>query len=156
MRRPYLVLLLAFLAGAFSGLYAADVAIIVNKGNSVDAMTAKQLKQIFAGEKARWADGQKIQTLATGAATPEHKVAIRFLFGMSEPDYQKYCLHATFVGTPQLVPRDSGTSQAVLNFVALIPGAIGFIRADLAGSSVKVVKIDGMSPGDAGYPLTDK
>jgi hypothetical protein len=67
-------------------------------------------------------------------------VAIKFLFGMNEPDYQKYCLHATFVGTPQLVPRDSGTSQAVLNFVAL----------------VKVVKIDGLGPGDAGYPLTDK
>jgi ABC-type phosphate transport system substrate-binding protein len=147
------------LVAALGPLHAADsgaVAIIVNKGNSVDAMTAKQLKQIFAGEKSRWADGQKIQTLATGAATPEHKVAIKFLFGMNEPDYQKYCLHATFVGTPQLVPRDSGTSQAVLNFVALIPGAIGFIRADLAGSSVKVVKIDGLGPGDAGYPLTDK
>jgi len=137
---------------------AADgVAIIVNKANTgADGMTAKQLKQIFSGEKARWTDGQKIQTLATGVAEPEHKGAIQFLFGMSEPEYQKYCLHAVFVGTPQAVPRDSGASSAVLNLVALIPGAIGFVRADLVNGTVKVVKIDGLGPGDAGYVLAGK
>ena len=136
---------------------ASDVAIVVNKANTgADGMTAKQLKQIFSGEKARWADGQKIQTLATGAAEPEHKVAIQFLFGMSEAEYQKYCLHAVFVGTPQAVPRDSGASSAVLNLVALIPGAIGFVRADLVNATVKVVKIDGLGPGDAGYALAGK
>ena len=129
------------------------VAIVVNKGNSVETLSAKELKQIFTGEKTHWMDGQKIQTLATGAATPEHKVAIQFLFGMNEADYQKYCLHATFAGTARPVPMEAATSQAVLNYVALIPGAIGFIRADLASPNAKVIKVDGMAPGDPGYPI---
>lgn len=132
------------------------VAIVVNKGNSIDGLTSKQLSQIFSGEKARWADGQKIQTLATSATEPGHKLAIQVLFGMSEADYQKYCIHANFVGNAQQVPRDSGTSEAVLNFVKLIPGAIAFVRADAVNPSVKVIKVDGMGPGDPGYPLAAK
>jgi len=130
------------------------VAIVVNKANSIDTLSAKQLKLIFSGEQAHWGDGQKIQTLATSPMEPEHKVAIQFLFGMSEADYQKYAIHATFVGNAQQVPRDSGSSQGVLKFVGLIPGAIGFVSADSVNPSVKIVKIDGMAPGDPGYPLT--
>jgi ABC-type phosphate transport system substrate-binding protein len=145
-----------FAAGATSisaGGGPGTVAIVVNKANSIDDLSSKQLKQIFSGEKVRWTDGQKIQTLATSAASPEHRLAVQFFFGMNESEYQKYCMHATFVGTPQLIPRDSGTSQGVLNFVALIPGAIGFVRADLVTANVKVLKIDGVAPGDEAYPL---
>jgi len=132
---------------------AVSVAFIVNKTNPADTLPAKQLKQIFNGEKARWPNGEKIHTMATGAATPEHKVAIPFLFGMDEAEYQKYCIHANFVGTPQQFPADFGSSQQVLNFVSSLPGGIGFIRADAVTAAVKILKIDGKGPGDPGYAL---
>jgi ABC-type phosphate transport system substrate-binding protein len=158
-RRAALVTAIAtVLAGSAAVTFAAgsdsDVAIIVNKANKIETISAKDLKQIFAGEKTRWPDGGKIQTLATSAAMPEHKTAIRFLFGMSEPDYQKYCIHASFVGEAQKVPRESGTSPVVQGLVAVIPGAVGFVRASQVSPAVKVLKIDGMAPGDPGYPLS--
>ena len=158
MRTLITLTLLAVLAPAPESRAAGSgaVAIVVNKGNAVEALTAKQLQQIFSGEKARWADGQKIQTLATSAADPGHKVAIQFLIGMSEPEYQKYCIHANFVGNAQQVPRESGSSEAVLNLVKLIPGAIAFVRTDAVNPAVKVVKVDGMTPADPGYPLAAK
>jgi ABC-type phosphate transport system substrate-binding protein len=149
-----LALLLANARTAAAG--GDDVAIVVNKANKIETISAKDLKQIFSGEKPRWPDGGKIQTLATSAAMPEHKTAIQFLFGMSEPEYQKYCIHASFVGEAQKVPRESGASLAVLNLVAVIPGAVGFVRAGLVspGASVKIVRIDGKAPGEPGYPLS--
>ena len=98
-------ILAAFLitsTGAFAG-GGTDVAIVVNKANKLDTISSRDLKQIFSGDKTRWPDGSKVQTLAPSAVMPEHKAAIEFLFGMSEPDYQKYCIHANFVGEPQKV-----------------------------------------------------
>jgi hypothetical protein len=40
---------------------------------------------------------------------------------LSEPEFQKYCIHARFVGDIQQVPRDFGTPQMVLRMVGLIP-----------------------------------
>jgi ABC-type phosphate transport system substrate-binding protein len=129
------------------------IAIIVNKANIVDMLSAKQLKQIFSGEKARWPDGQKIQTLAAGSGPPDYEGAIQFLFGMNETEYRKYRLHASFTGNLEQIPREPGLAQVVVNLVAFAPGAIGFVRADLVNPSVKVIKIDGFAPGAEGYPL---
>lgn len=151
--------LAALMAIATSGLAGGSgvaVAIIVNKNNPVESMTVKQLKQIFTGEKTRWPNGDRIQTMAAGAATPEHKAAIPFLFGMEEAEYQKYCLHANFVGTPQIFPADFGSSATVQKFVSTINGSIGFVSAEAVSPAVKVVKIDGKSPGEPGYPMNPK
>jgi hypothetical protein len=43
---------------------------------------------------------------------------------------------------------------AVLNLVAVIPGAVSFVRASMVTPVVKILKIDGKAPGDAGYPLS--
>jgi ABC-type phosphate transport system substrate-binding protein len=155
--RPAVVFSAALILSVASVTFAGgetDVAIVVNKANKTDTISSKDLKQIFAGEKTRWPSGGAIITLATGAAAPEHKTAIRFLFGMSEPDYQKYCIHAAFVGEPQKVPRDSGESAKVLSLVSVIPGAVGFVRAGLVTPAVKILKVDGMAPGDSGYPIS--
>jgi len=129
------------IVSAFAADVPPGIAIIINKDNKTDTVSTKDLRQIFAGDTVRWPGGVPIQTMATGAATPEHRIAIQFLFGMTEPEYQKYCIHATFVGSSQRVPRDFGTSQAVLRFVGFVPGAIGFIRADAINPSVKVLAI---------------
>jgi len=144
---------LAVLATTMSGGGGPGVVIIVNKANSVTTLSAKQLRQIFRGEKARWPDGEKIQTLAPNAAEPGHSLGIRFLFEMGESEYQKYAIHASFVGHPEQAPRESFSSAAVVNMVGIIPGAIGFVRADTVNPNVHVVKIDGLVPGEEGYPL---
>jgi len=158
MRLTFALCLVAAALGTamatFAGAVGNEVAIIVNKANKIETISAKDLKAIFSGEKARWPDGSKVQTLATSATMPEHKSAIKFLYGMSEPEFQKYCIHASFVGEPQRVPRDSGASGAVVGMVAATPGAVGFVRASAVTPTVKVLKVDGMAPGDPGYPVT--
>jgi ABC-type phosphate transport system substrate-binding protein len=151
-----LVSLAAIAAAGMSGSAGVAVAIIVNKNNPVDSVPVKQLKQYFSGDKSRWPNGDKVHTMATGAATPEHKVAIPFLFGMDEAEYQKYCIHANFVGTPQIFPADFGSSATVIRFVSTLAGGIGFVNGEAVTPAVKVLKIDGKAPGEPGYPITGK
>jgi hypothetical protein len=60
------------------------------------------------------------------------------------------------VGEQQKVPRDSGASASVIGLVGVMPGAIGFVSSGLVmpGAPVKVLKIDGVAPGEPGYPLS--
>jgi len=129
------------------------IVIIVHKTAAVDSLSTKQLKEIFFGGKTRWPNGQPIQTLSTSPDTQEHAAAIQFLFGMTEAEYEKYVLQANFTGKGAEVPRDAGSAQAVVNLVGLIPGAISFARVSLVNGRVKVIRIDGLAPGDKGYPL---
>jgi ABC-type phosphate transport system substrate-binding protein len=157
MRRAWAIPAIALAVGHAALLTAGggDVAVVVNGANRMDSISSKDLKQMFAGEKTRWPDGGKVQLLATNSAMPEHKIAIRFLFGMSEAEYEKYCLHASFAGEAQKAPRDAGPSISVAGMVAALPGALGFVRAGFVIAGVKVLKIDGLKPGDPGYPLSE-
>jgi ABC-type phosphate transport system substrate-binding protein len=136
-----------------SGEGPTAVAIIVNKASSVDTLSARDVKQIFSGVKKRWPDGQRITTLGPGPDAPEHAEAVQFFFGMSETEYRKYCIQATFTGNTDQVPKEYASSQAAANLVQVIPGAIAFVRADVVSSNVKLVKIDNKAPGEPGYPL---
>jgi hypothetical protein len=40
-----------------------------------------------------------------------------------------------------------------LDQVSHVPGAMAFVQASSVGKGVKVLKIDGKLPGQAGYPL---
>ena len=52
----------------------------------------------------------------------------------------------------ELVEPLTGVAVAK-QFVSVTPGAISYIRASDADDSVKVVKVDGHAPGEAGYAL---
>jgi ABC-type phosphate transport system substrate-binding protein len=45
------------------------------------------------------------------------------------------------------------SAAAVRQFVAATPGAIGYLLASDVDDSIKIVKVDGKAPGEAGYPL---
>jgi ABC-type phosphate transport system substrate-binding protein len=157
MRNSLVISALTILMSAAPAMTAdapsGTVVIIVNQANPIENVSTRELKQLFQGARARWPDGEKIQTLAPSASEPGHKEAVRVIFGMTEADFQKFALHAAFVNNPEAIPRDSGPSAAVVNLVSLIPGGIGFVHGGLTMPRVKVLKIDGKSPGDPDYPL---
>ena len=81
---------------------------------------------------------------------------LREVYQMSEQDYQTFFLQATFTGNVQSAPKKLNSPAAMRQFVADNPGAIGYVRLKDVDDSVKIVKIDGKSPGDDGYKLKIK
>ena len=134
----------------------ADLAVIVGKSSSLDSVTAAELTKIFRAEKPKGSDGVKFVLSMREAASPERNSVLSQIYQMSEAEYTKFFLQATFTGAVQSAPKQVTGAAAAKQFVSGTPGAICYVRGGEADDSVKVLKIDGKAPGEAGYPLKIK
>jgi ABC-type phosphate transport system substrate-binding protein len=141
-----------------SGVLAqsADLAVIVNKNSGLDNVTSEELAKIFRAEKPKDPNGTRFTITAREAGSPERTAALAQIFKMSEDDYSKYFLQATFTGQVTSAPRTINGAAVAKQFVSVTPGAISYIRSSDADDSVKILKVDGKAPGEPGYPLTIK
>jgi ABC-type phosphate transport system substrate-binding protein len=78
---------------AQGGLLAAEaqtaasehsLAIIVNQSNSVENLSATELRKIFMGERTHWPNGRRITPVMMGTATLERKTILREIYQMNE------------------------------------------------------------------------
>jgi ABC-type phosphate transport system substrate-binding protein len=159
MWKKILILVLAgglWACGAMAQDKSGDLAIVVGKSCSLDNVTSAELAKIFRAEKSKDANGVRFFILTREAGSAERTAALAGIYKLSEDDYAKYFLQATFIGLVQSAPREMSSSPAMLGYVVRIPGAIGYVRASDADDSVKILKVDGHAPGEAGYPLKVK
>lgn len=159
MHTRFLSLAVSLLVAGLSA-QAADkaqhLAIVVNKNSSLSDITSAELAKFFKAEKSKAPDGTKLVLVMQEAGRPEREAALQHVFKMSDGEFNKYFLQATFTGAVASAPRALANGRAVLRFVSESPGALGYVKGDEADDSVKVLKIDGKVPGDAGYALSCK
>lgn len=132
---------------------STDLAIVVNTSCTMENVTSAELAKIFKAEKAKNIDGAKYAIAMRDAGSAERNAALKGIYQMSDSEYEKFFLQATFAGTVQAAPKALGSAASVKSFVAAAPGGISYMRGSDVDSTVKVLKVDGKSPGDAGYPL---
>ena len=132
---------------------ADHLAVIVGKGNPLESATFAELQKYFRAEKTKGSDGNKIAIVMLAAGQPERGAALREIYKMTEGEYNKYFLQATFTGTVAAAPKALPSAAAVKKFVAETPGAIGYLPGSEVDDSVKVVKVDGHLPGEPEYKL---
>jgi len=130
-----------------------DVAVIVNRANPTDGLALTQLRKIVLGQEMKWPDGKKIAILMTTPGLPERDMTLKIVCGMSETDFTLHFMHASFKGETADPPKAVGSSVQVRQAVAAAINAIGFIKAADADGTVKVLTIDGSSPGQPAYKL---
>ncbi|MBI3415707.1 MAG: hypothetical protein HY043_10395 [Verrucomicrobia bacterium] len=149
------------LLGTLTALVAANapaqdkadhVAIIVNKSSGLDNVTLSDLQKYLKAEKTKDPSGSKV-VLTQREPGPERDAVLREVYKMSDGELSRYFLQATFTGAVAAAPKQIGPSAVNKKFVADTAGAIGFVRASEADNSVKVLKVDGKAPGEAGYPI---
>lgn len=131
---------------------ADEVAIIVHRSNPVETLTLAELRRIFMFETQSWNHGRKI-TVMVRENGPARSSALALICGLSEEQYDRHILFQTFRGTINQGPRGILSVSRMMRFVFNAPGAIGYIPADAADGSIKVLRIDGKLPGSADYPL---
>lgn len=133
---------------------AAAVAIIVNKSNPIESLTLGELREFFLAERSHWPTKQRVRVAMVAAGRPERQILLRTVCNMSrEQDFQAYFLRAKFSEQTLEQPREFGSAPDVIRFISNISGAIGFVRADEVDPSVKVIRVEGLTPGDPGYKL---
>jgi ABC-type phosphate transport system substrate-binding protein len=128
----------------------ADIAVAVSEKNPLDHLSSQEVRKIFAGEKRSWAGGSPIKLFVRAPGARERVVLLKLL-GMSESEYKRYWTAAVFRGEAQSEPIALFSNGMQKEAIVVYPGAVALVNAQDVKSGMKMVRVDGHMPGEAGY-----
>jgi hypothetical protein len=141
------------LTGVLLWAQSPDLAIIVNAKNPASNISLADLRKTFSGDRRGW-DGKETLIIVPAPDTPERATMLRVIYRMSEVQYKEYWLGKIFRGEATSEPVVVVSRRLATDGVAAMSHAIACIPlSEVRGGSVKILKIDGHSPGENGYPL---
>jgi hypothetical protein len=143
-----------FLARAPVAGAEAPIAVIVHEQVPVDDLSLPELRRVFLGERLFWSKELTITLLVPSRGTRERKVLLDKIYQQrSEAQFQHHWINKLFSDGAQSSPKITGSPRMSASLVREIPGAIALVPVDRIPPGVKVLRIDGRRPGEAGYPL---
>jgi phosphate transport system substrate-binding protein len=144
MRFQRLAVLPVFLLTFLTPCFAHHMAVVVNKDNKVENVTAVHLGKIYRAEVKKWPDGKNIILVLHKDSDGETETLER-LIKMSPGELK--ALIAAHKDSIVLVDSDAD----VLKMIQSTPGAVGLVEIHSIDNSVNVVKVDGKLPMESGY-----
>jgi hypothetical protein len=122
---------------ASAAFAAGDVAVIVNPGLGISSLARNEVSRIYLGKKKTVAgESVKIAVLKGDV----HGAFLDAYVGRTPSQFASYYKKIIFTGKGR-APASMADDQAMLDFVAGTPGAMGYVNADRVNSSVKVVEV---------------
>lgn len=128
---------LSLLFGVSVGM-AAEVVIIVNPAN-VNALSEADIYQIYLGKTRTFPDGSQAIPVTLREGHPLRREFLRRYVGKSETQLKTHWSQLIFTGKG-VPPQEVDNEEALRTLVATNPNIIGYISAEKADSSVKVIK----------------
>ena len=129
------------------------IAIVVHKNTKIEDLSLHELRNIFLANQQFWPDRTRIILLVRAPKSEERDFVLDTIYQMDEAQFRQYWIAKMFRAEVPRGPKIVFSTDMMLDLVVAIPGSISFINADDATEDVRVVRIDGKLPADAGYPL---
>ncbi len=142
-----------------SVLFAAEeltespIAIVVHKDSPVENLSLDELRSIFLADQQFWSNRTRITLLVRAPQSDERTFVLDRIYQMSEAQFRHYWIAKMFRAEVPRGPKIVFSTGMALDLVVAIPGSISFTRADAVTDNVRVVRINGLLPGEDGYPL---
>jgi len=149
-RGPRIFALVLFCASLAS---ARDLALVSNRSNPVSALTVADLVKVCKAETARWSDGKPVTFVMRSPSSPEMKVVLAKVYGLSEAEVKSLIVASNRNRPAHPAILVAASDEELVERVASLPGAIGIVDVYSINSSVSVVKIAGKLPLEPGYLL---
>ena len=130
-----------------------DVAIVVNASTPVSNLTLAEVRKIFRGDKQYWNADLPVVLMVRAPVARERDVVLKVIYQMTEAQFRQYWVAKIFRAESVSAPKLVYTPDMANQLVATLPGAISFVDARQVGPGLKVLRVDGKLPGEAGYPL---
>lgn len=131
----------------------ADVAVVVNTDTPVTDLSLAEVRKVFLGDRQYWNAKLPVVLLIRAPVARERDVVLRVIYQMSEAQFKQYWVAKIFRAEVTSPPKIVYSNDMQYELVSAIPGAIAFVDARNVRPGVKVVRVDGMLPGDKNYPL---
>src|SRR5664279_4517621 len=133
--------------------HGSDVAVVVNADTPISDLSLAEVRKVFLGERQYWNAKLPVVLLIRAPVARERDVVLRVIYQMSEAQFKQYWVAKIFRAEITAPPKIVYSSDMQYELVSAMPGAIAFVDARNGHPGVKVVRIDGMLPGDKNYPL---
>ena len=130
-----------------------EIAIVVNSSNPINALSLSDLRKIYMGERVYWKTNSPVLLLMRSSGSRERDVILRVVYQMTEQQYTQYWVAKVMRAEASDPPAILYSLGMVLEGVKGSPGAIGYLDSRDVRPGMKVLRIDGFLPGEAGYPL---
>ena len=135
-RAPLLMLVILC---ACTILRAQGVIIVVNKNLPVSQITETQLRDIFIGVRSQFDNGTRaVPVLLKGG--PVHEVFLHRHIGDTPDEFRIRWRRAIFTGQGAM-PKEFSTEAALIQYIEVTPGAIGYVSRLPQTLSVKALTV---------------
>jgi ABC-type phosphate transport system substrate-binding protein len=128
-----------------------DIAVVVHPDVPIDNLTTAELRRILLGDREFWTSGVRVALFLRAPVARERDVAIKDVCQMTEAQFRQHWIAKVFRADTPNTPRIVYSGQMAIEQVSRTPGAITFVENSAVVKGVKVLKIDGRSPGQSGY-----
>lgn len=131
----------------------SDVAVVVNADTPVTDLSLAEVRRVFLGERQYWSAKLPVVLLMRAPVARERDVVLRVIYQMTESQFKQYWVAKIFRAEVTGPPKIAYSNDMQNELVSAMPGAIAFVDSRSVHPGVKVVRVDGMLPGDKNYPL---
>jgi len=153
-RRALLMAAVAWLAlPSPAAIDGTDIAIVVRSDVPVDNLTFAELRRLMMGDRQFWSSNLRVTLLVRAPGARERDVVLKIIYQMSEAQFRQYWIAKVFRAEAASGPRIVYSNEMATELAGAIAGAVAFMEADEVPKGLKVLKINGLLPGDKGYPL---
>jgi hypothetical protein len=126
------------------------IAVIINRHNPEDGLAVEDLRHLYLGVRTAFPNGAPVLLLALPKLSPRFYASA---LQMSPDEVRRYWIGLVFSGDSAVPPKEIANVIQLKRLVARHPGAVAFILARDADTTVRVVDIEGKRPDEPGYPL---
>ena len=131
----------------------SDVAVVVNADTPVTDLSLSEVRKVFLGERQYWNSKLPVVLLIRAPVARERDVVLRVIYQMTEAQFKQFWVAKIFRAEVAAPPKIVYSNDLQYELVSAIPGAIAFVDSRSVRPGVKVVRVEGMLPGDKNYPL---
>ena len=122
----------------FTPVVLADVSVVVHPKSGIEHLSREDVMYIFLGRYRTLSDGSPAYPVDLPGSDPAKAEFYRLLVGRDLEQIATYWSRLVFTGqTPP--PRQAGTVEAMIRFVAANRGAIGYMDSQDVDGRVRVV-----------------
>ena len=128
----------------------------MNKANATESLSVAQLRRLILGDIRTWPDKKPVVLISREAASDVFKCVLSSIVRMSDAEYHRYIVSAEFRGGDPLAVEDGHFRRRSGEGHCRFAGSIAVVSASelpAISGTVRVVRVNGKEPGEAGYPL---
>ena len=150
-RWPLALVAFGLVLAAGTAANAASLAVVVHPSVQVDDLSFAELRKIMLADKQFWSTGQRITLIIRAPVASERTVLLEKVYKMNETQFRRYWIAKVFRAEVPSQPRIVVSNDEAVDLIGVMEGGITVVNATDVPEGLKVLKIGGRSPGDAGY-----